>query len=92
MLENIKSIYFIKMVFSKIDEKQKLNLIKYNKSLQNILSINLINYIFFSGKYIIYEENGIGKEYYSINDELLFIGKFKNGERNGKGKEYYNKK
>ena len=92
MLANIKSVYFIKLVFSKIDEKRKLNIVKYNKSLQNILSIKLVNYIFISNKYIVYEENGIGKEYDCSNDELLYIGQYKNGERNGKGKEYYNNK
>ena len=88
MLANIKSVYFIKLVFSKIDEKRKLNIVKYNKSLQNILSIKLINYIFISNKYIVYEENGIGKEYDCSNDELLYIGQYKNGERNGKIKKF----
>ena len=34
MLENIKSSYFVKIVFSIVDEKKKLKLIKYNKKLQ----------------------------------------------------------
>ena len=34
MLESIKSSYFTKIVFSYVDEKQKLKLVKYNKSLQ----------------------------------------------------------
>ena len=88
MLKNVKSFYFLKIIFSFIDEKQKLELIKYNKSLQEHLNINLINYKFFSGKYIEYESNGKGKEY-DYNGDLLFEGKFLNGKRNGKGKEYY---
>ena len=48
MLENIKSVYFIKMFFSQINEVIKLKIVKYNKNLQNKLSINLKNYkIFF---------------------------------------------
>ena len=42
MLKNIKSIYFSRFIFSFLDEKGKLELIKYNKSLQTNLNINLI--------------------------------------------------
>ena len=34
MLEYVKSSYFSKIVFSFVDEKQKLKLIKCNKNLQ----------------------------------------------------------
>ena len=34
MLENVKSSYFAKIVFSFIDEKQKLKLVKRNKNIQ----------------------------------------------------------
>ncbi len=44
MLKKVKSFYFLRIVFSFIDEKQKLELIKYNKSLQEIINITLINY------------------------------------------------
>ena len=43
MLKNTKSIYFIKRFFTLVDEKNKLNIIKYNKNMQNILDISLIN-------------------------------------------------
>jgi len=62
MLKNVKSSYFMRIIFSFIDEKQKLKLIKYNKSLQETMDIKLINYKIMSGKYIIYEQNGKGKE------------------------------
>ena len=88
MLENIKSSYFIKIIFSFLNEKTKLKLLKYNKCLQNIMNINLINYKISSGRYIVREENGNIKEYSSYDDELLFEGEYLNGERNGKGKEY----
>ena len=68
-----------------MDEKQKLKLIKYNKCLQENMNISLINYKIFSGKYIIYEQNGKGKEY---DYKIRFEGEYLNGKRNGKGKEY----
>ena len=89
MMENIKSKYFIQFIFSFIFESNKLGLVKYNKNLQNKLGINLINYKFWSGKYIIYKINGNGKEYDS-NDDLIYEGEYLNGERNGKGNEYRN--
>ena len=62
MYENIKSQYFIKFLFDYLEERIKLKLIKYNKSLQETMDIKLINYKIMSGKYIIYEQNGKGKE------------------------------
>ena len=88
MLNNIKSIFLIKMIFSNSEEKPKLELIKYNKNLQKILNINIINYKFFSGKYIIYISKGIGKEYDGYNNNLIYEGKYKKGKKNGKGVEY----
>ena len=90
MLENIKACFFVKKIFSFIIERKKLKIIKYNKNLQNIIDINLINYKFFSGRYIEFEADGKGKEYDGYNDELSFEGEYLNGKRNGKGKEYYN--
>ena len=71
MLQNIKPSFFVKIIFSFLDEKTKLKLIKYNKSLQNIKNINLINYKILSGRYIVYEENEIIKEYSTYNDKLI---------------------
>ena len=68
MLKDIKSHYFIKILFLYVDEKQKLKLV----SLQKNIHINLINYKFFSGRYIIYESNRIGKEYDGFIDKLIF--------------------
>ena len=88
MLENIKSSFFIKIIFSFLDEKTKLKLLKYNKSLQNNIDIYLINYRIFKNRYIIYDENGRGSEYNGINEKLIFKGEYLNGERNGKGQEF----
>ena len=88
MLQKIRTYYFLRIIFSFIDDKRKLKLIKYNKSLQENMKISLINYKIFSGKYIIYEQNGKGKEY-DYDGHIIYEGEFLNGERNGKGKEYY---
>ena len=88
MLKNIKSSYFIKLIYTFVEEVQKLKLVRYNKSMQKNLDISIINYKFFKGNYIIYESNGKGKEYSGYNDKLIFEGEYLNGKRNGKGKEY----
>ena len=87
MLKNIKSSYFIDLLFLFIDEKQKLKISKYNKNLQKKLDISILNYQHFTGKYIIYESNGFGKEYDGYEDRLIFEGEYLHGERSGKGKE-----
>ena len=59
-MENIKSTFFIRLLFSYVEEKIKMKIAKYNKNLQNRMNLNLINYKFFSKKYIIYEEKNKG--------------------------------
>ena len=88
LFANIKSNDIIKNVFSYLDETVKLKAIKYNKYLQNKTDINLNHYKFLSGKYIIYEKDGKGKEYDGNTNNLIYEGGFLHGERNGKGKEY----
>ena len=41
MLENIKSSYLVKNLFSILEERKKLEIVKYNKSLQDNLELNL---------------------------------------------------
>ena len=69
--KNIKSKYIIQFIFSYLTENTKLEIIKYNKHLQNILNIKLINYKFLNGSYIIYETNGKGKEYDGEDNDFL---------------------
>ena len=95
MLENIKSRYFIKIIYSFLDEKAKLKIVKCNKNIQKILDIQLINYIVFTQKYIIKDKNGLSKVYSynpyyedKYDDKLIFEGKYLNGLKNGQGKEY----
>ena len=92
----IKSTYILKIIFEHVNELTKLNIIRYNKTLQDKLDINIMNYIIFGRKCFIGDKNGKGKEYF-INytpiysgcyDKLIFEGKYLNGKRHGKGKEY----
>jgi len=87
IIEDIKSLYIIKKVFSFLNEKQKLNIIIYNKQLQNIFGVNIDDYKKISGKYRIIE-NGYGKEYELGTNRLIFEGEYINGKRNGIGKEF----
>ena len=89
MLLLLKSKYNLKLIFSLLDEKVELYIIKYNKNLKNILGFDLGYYKNFSGRYIIGEKNGRGKEF-SLNSKiLLFEGDYNKGRRHGEGKEYY---
>ena len=90
ILGDIKSKYIIKGIFLFLNEKQKLNMIIHNKQLHKILGVDIKDYIKITGKYIIGEKNGKGREYSLIENKLIFEGECLNGKRNGKGKEYYN--
>ena len=88
-IRDIKSSFIIKNIFSSLSDKQKLNMIIYNKLFQNLLSVNIENYKKISGIYKIGEKNGKVKEYLKESNKLIFEGECLNGKRNGKGKEYY---
>ena len=85
MLKNIKSLYFIKNIFIHICEKRKLKLVKYNKIMQNYIDISIMNYKYYTGKYIIFGENRTGKEYDFVKN-LLFESEYSNGEKKWKRK------
>ena len=87
MWRKIRSNYLLKEILIYMGDKRKLNLIKYNKTMQAIAGLNLIDFRRFSGRYIIEEDCRI-KEYNSYDDSLIFEGEYSNGKRNGKGKEY----
>ena len=88
MLEKIKSLYFRRLLFSYVDEKIKLEIIRYNKNIQKILDKNIIDYKLIGKKYTIIDKNGNGKEYDILDDKLIFEGEYIKGKKNGKGKEY----
>ena len=77
LLEKIEIVYFSRILFSHLEEKIKLKLIKYNK--------NLV----FEGEYLNGERNGKGKEYDYFR-KLKFEGEYLNGKRwNGISRIYY---
>ena len=86
MLENIKSSFFIKILFNHLNEENKLKVAKYSKTLQNKIDINITNYKLFSRRNIIYETNGRAKELL-FGKKLVYEGEYLNGKRNGKGKD-----
>jgi len=88
-IRDINSPFIKKIIFSFLSEKEKLNMIMYNKQLQNVLLVNIKNYKTMSGKYRVGEKNGKGKEYLIESNILIFDGEYLNGERNGKGKEFF---
>ncbi len=87
MLRKIKSLFILKKIYNNVDYKRKLNLIAYNKRIQQKLGLNLIDFRRFSGRYKV-EEDGKTKEYNIYNNKLLFEGQYLNAKRNGKGKKY----
>ena len=87
MLNEIHSSYIKKIVLSYINSNARYRLVKYNKNIQKILDITIMNYRILSGKYIIGDPNGKGKEYDSFSDKLIFEGEFIKGKRKA-GKEY----
>jgi len=86
---DIKSAFNLEMIFSFLEQRQKLNIITYNKELQKIFGFNIQDYKEISGRYKIDGKNGKGKEYTLDKNILIFEGEYKNSRRNGKGKEYY---
>ena len=86
--EDIKSSNIKKMVFSFLSETQALNLIIYNKTLQNIFGVDIEYYKKKSWIYKKAEKNGKGKEYILNKNILIFKGEYLNGKRNGYGNEY----
>ena len=63
VFRKMKSYCVLKHMFTFLLEEKKLELVKYNKKLQNRLLINIKDYENATDRYIIFEENGKGKEY-----------------------------
>ena len=85
----IKSNLILKKIFSCLDLNLKLDIIKYNKKIQNKFQIDTKYYKKISGKYFQGKRNGKGNEYTLDKKHLIFEGEYLNGKRNGNGKEYY---
>ena len=88
-IKEIKSPYIFRKIFLFLWVTKKLDIILYNKELQNKFELNIEDYKNTSKKYKIIEENSKGKEYFIITNKIIYVGEYNNGKRNGKGKEYY---
>ena len=75
---DVNSKYIRNIIFSFLDEKAKLNLIKYNKYFQKSFSIDIEYYKIISRRYIVKDLNGYAKEYLLNTNELIFEGQYKN--------------
>ena len=90
MIKKIKSSYILKKIISHLYYPSRLDIFKYNKSLQNKIDLNLESYKKRSGRYIIYDDTkNKAKEYSLLNDNLVYEGEYINGKRNGIGREYF---
>ena len=88
-LDNVKSLYILKDIFSFLCKKSKYKMIIYNNKYKKRFQINIEDYKKLSGKYVIGERNGKGKEYTLDTKLFIFSGYYSNGIKNGKGEEYY---
>ena len=84
----VKSRYILIDIFAYLDIHKTLEIISYNKIIQEKLEISIDDYKKESGKYVIGERNGKGKEYDIRKNKLIFEGEYLNGKKNGKGKQY----
>ena len=87
-INEIKSPYIIKGIFSYLDIKTKLKMVVYNKKYQNFFGFDIKDYKKLSGIEKVGEKNGKGKEYKLNRNNLIFEGEYLNGKRNGRGYEY----
>ena len=90
LYKSVKSFYIFKKIFLNLDERKKLNIVKYNRNLVTKFGINIDYVKKISGKYKINGINGYGEEYNQKTNYLIFEGEYLKGKRNGKGKEYNN--
>ena len=92
ILRNVKSNYIFKLIFSFVEEKIKLNILKYNKFYHKQLKKTVDDYKNISGRYKKDGINGSGAEYLLNKKILVFKGEYLNGKRNGYGREFENYK
>ena len=85
---DIKSIVILKKIFLLLDEKRKLKLVTYNKKIQSILNIEIYDFKQFDRSHLIFDENGIGKEYDNYTGQLIFKGKYYPEEKKKIGLEF----
>ena len=88
----VRSRFILNKIFSFLDKKKKLIMIKYNKLYINFLGITIEQFQKESGRIKIDGINGYGKEYELEKMDLIFKGFYLNGKKNGKGEEFLNNK
>ena len=88
----ISSFEITKLIFTYIPENIKLNILFYNKNFQRKLGIDIEDIKKVSGRYKIVDDDGYGKEYSLITNNILFNGQYINGKKNGYGKEFFENK
>ena len=89
LISSIKSNLVMKKIFSHLNLESKLNIIKFNKTIQKKINISLEDYKKkANGRYRVKRHKGVVKIYSENGNVLLFRGKYLNEKKNGKGKEY----
>ena len=88
LIKLVKSIYIIERTLLHLDEKKKLDMLKYNKDFQKQMGFDIEYYKKISGKCKIQEKNGNEKIYELDTHLISFEGKYLNSKKNGEGKEY----
>ena len=86
--DSVKSKYILKIIFSHLEQKKALDIIRYNNAYKKIFGLNLKKYKEISGKIKIGEKNGYNRIYNISSMYILFEGEYLNGKKNGFGKEY----
>ena len=71
-LNNIKSSYIIKRVFSFLYENMKYEILKHNKKYQNFFYLNIDSYKKLNGRYKKNGINGPGQEFLIESNDLVF--------------------
>ena len=84
-IENINSQYIIQFIFSYIEKRRELDIIKLNKKLKQKLEVNIEDYKKESKRYKVIGEDGIERVYLLKDNVLIFEGKYLNGKKNGTG-------
>ena len=86
--DSVKSKYIQILIFSFLNEKNKLDLVKYNLKLQKILEININTYKKISQCIKIGKGDGYCRIYDLNTMTLKFEGEYKNGKKMEKEKNF----
>jgi antitoxin component YwqK of YwqJK toxin-antitoxin module len=79
----------MKKIFSHLNLEDRLNIIRFNKTLQKKINISIEDYkMKANGRYRVKRHKGVVKIFSENGNVLLFKGKYLHEKKNGKGKEY----